>query len=172
MKWSEVGESGGEMPSHQAMLALDKGFYVGTFRHGLDVKNRLTIPAKWRFPGDEGEASYLALPNPNRSITVYPPKMVASLEEKIQRVSMLGDEQELRALTRIFGPAERFGCDRQGRISLPDALRAHAGLVKETVLVGTITTFHIWEAGRYAAFVAKTADDPSADPAVLRKYGL
>jgi MraZ protein len=157
-----------------AMLALDKGFYVGTFRHGLDVKNRLTIPAKWRFPGDEGEASYLALPNPNGSITVYPPRMVLALEEKIQRVSMLGDEQELRALTRIFGPAERFGCDKQGRIGLPDALRAHAGLPKqaEAVLVGTITTFHIWESVRYAAFVAATPDDTGSDPAVLRKYGL
>jgi MraZ protein len=154
------------------MLALDKGFYVGTFRPRLDDKNRLTIPAKWRFPGDEGEASYLALPNPNQSITVYPPRMIASLEEKIARVSMLGDEQELRALTRIFGPAERFGCDKQGRISLPDALRAHAGLLKEAVLVGTVTTFHIWDGARYEAFVKATPDDKSADPSVLRKYGL
>jgi MraZ protein len=156
------------------MLSLDKGFYVGTFRHGLDVKNRLTIPAKWRFPGDEGEASYLALPNPNSSITVYPPKMVAALEEKIQRVSMLGDKQELRALTRIFGPAERFGCDRHGRISLPDALRAHAGLAKgaEAVLVGTVTVFHIWESARHAAYVAATPDEAGFDPSVLQKYGL
>jgi len=156
------------------MPPLPKGFYVGTFRHGLDAKNRLIIPAKWRFLGDEGEASYLGMPNLNSSITVYPPEMVATLEEKIRKVSMLADKQELRALTRIFGKAEQFGCDKQGRINLPDALRAHAGLAAgaEAVLTGTVTAFHIWESARHAAYIAATPEDADFDQSVLQKYGL
>ena len=39
-----------------------KPYYVGSFRHNLDAKNRLTIPSKWRFAGDDGDV-YLALPD-------------------------------------------------------------------------------------------------------------
>ena len=63
--------------------------FVGEFSHQLDAKNRLCIPSKWRFVGDETDA-YLALPNPIGCITIYPPKMVARLEEKVSAVS-LGD---------------------------------------------------------------------------------
>ncbi len=154
------------------MTAQDKGFYVGTFRHSLDAKNRLTVPAKWRFPGDDAEGSYLALPNPNGSITVYPPRMTAALEEKVANVSMLADKDELAALINLFATGDRFGCDAQGRIGLPEGLKAHAGLDKEAVLVGTITTFHIWTPARFTALTAATPGKPTFDPAILRKYGL
>jgi MraZ protein len=154
------------------MTAQDKGFYVGTFRHSLDAKNRLTVPAKWRFPGDDAEGSYLALPNPNGSITVYPPKMTAALEEKVANVSMLADKDELAALINLFATGDRFGCDAQGRIGLPEGLKAHAGLDKEAVLVGTITTFHIWTPARFATLTAVTPGKQPFDPAILRKYGL
>ncbi len=154
------------------MTAQDKGFYVGTFRHSLDAKNRLTVPAKWRFPGDDAEGSYLALPNPNGSITVYPPRMTAALEEKVANVSMLADKDELAALINLFATGDRFGCDAQGRIGVPEALKRYAGLDKEAVLVGTITTFHIWAPDRIAAITTAPEGKPNFDPAILRKYGL
>jgi len=154
------------------MTAQDKGFYVGTFRHSLDAKNRLTVPAKWRFPGDDAEGSYLALPNPNGSITVYPPKMTAALEEKVGNVSMLADKDELHALINLFATGDRFGCDAQGRIGVPEDLKSYAGLLKEVVLVGTITTFHIWSPERFAGIRPTTPGKLNFDPAILRKYGL
>ena len=30
-------------------------FYVGEYRHRIDGKNRVTIPSKWRFLGDEAD---------------------------------------------------------------------------------------------------------------------
>ena len=56
-------------------------YFVGEFTHSLDTKGRLTIPSKWRIPG--GDNTYLALPNQDGYITVYPPKMVARLEENM-----------------------------------------------------------------------------------------
>lgn len=156
------------------MTAQDHGIYVGTFRHSLDAKNRLTVPSKWRFPGDDGEASYLALPNPNGSITVYPPRMTAVLEERVGKVSMLGDKDELAVLINLFATGDRFGCDAQGRIGVSEALKRYAGVDKETVLVGTVTTFHIWSPERFAV-VAPPPSEPGKvnfDPATLRKYGL
>jgi MraZ protein len=154
------------------MLSLNKGFYVGTYRHGLDAKHRLTIPAKWRFPGDEAETSYLGLPHLNGSITMYPPKMMARIEEKIEQVSFQSDDPKVRALMRRFASAERFGCDKQGRIGLPDALRQHAGIGKDALLVGTVTIFHIWDPKRYDAFMAGAAPDGADDTAILRELNL
>ena len=60
--------------------------FVGEFTHALDSKGRLTIPSKWRIPG--GDNTYLTLPNPGGYVTVYPPKMVARLEEKVAEASL------------------------------------------------------------------------------------
>ena len=38
----------------------DSVFYAGKFSKQLDEKRRITIPAKWRFKGDDAENSYLA----------------------------------------------------------------------------------------------------------------
>jgi MraZ protein len=154
------------------MTTLNKGFYVGTYRHTLDVKGRLTIPSKWRFSGDEEEGSYLALPNPNGSITVYPPKTTAALEAKIENVSMLADKDELNALMQLFATGDRFGCDAQGRIGLTEELRRYAGLVKDAILIGTVTTFHIWAPEKCPASGTMTPGKLNFDPALLRKYGL
>ena len=56
----------------------------------MDTKKRLTIPARWRFPGDEDEV-YLALPNPEGFIAVFPPAKVAQIQEKVGQMSM-GDQ--------------------------------------------------------------------------------
>lgn len=170
--WVEVGQCGENVSVAHAMAQNDKIFYVGEFRHSLDAKNRLTVPAKWRFDGDEGDTSYLALPNPNGSITVYPPKMIEHLEEKITSVHMLGDPNKVRALTRIFSRAERFGCDKQGRINLTEKLIKHAGIAKEAVLAGLFTTFHIWSPERFTEHNGDEEGINPEDSAILSELGL
>ena len=58
-EWGKVGRRVGAV---RFMANPSKTLYVGSFRHVLDAKNRLTIPARWRFAGDEAADSYLALP--------------------------------------------------------------------------------------------------------------
>lgn len=152
------------------MSSSVKCLYVGEFQHNLDSKNRLTIPSKWRFSGDQEEV-YLALPNPIGCVTVYPPKMVAHLDEKVSQVS-LGDKKAQKALTRLFSRADTFGCDKQGRIVVSDKLIQHAGLQREVILVGNFATFHIWDIARYSAYLE--SDDESEDEmtTILTQLGL
>ena len=120
-------------------------YFVGEFTHSLDSKGRLTIPSKWRIPG--GDNTYLALPNPNGYITVYPPKMIARLEEKVSEAS-LSDVQAQSLLMELFAKADSFGCDKQGRINLSDKLLEHGGIDGKAVLVGKLTSFAIWSEAR------------------------
>ncbi len=147
------------------------GFYVGEFRHALDAKNRLTVPSKWRFKGDESDTAYLALPNPNGSITVYPPEQVQRLKAKIAEVSMLGDPVRVRALTRIFTNGYQFGPDKQGRISLTEKLVKHADITKDAVLAGLVNTFTIWSSQRYERYT-QAEEDSASLTATLMDLGL
>ena len=121
-------------------------FLVGEFTHALDSKGRVTIPSKWRISG--GENTYLALPNPGGYITVYPPKMVDRLEQKVSEAS-LSDVRAQALLMELFSKAHSFGCDKQGRINLNDKLMEHAGVRSKAVLVGNFSAFAIWSVDNY-----------------------
>ena len=141
-------------------------FFVGEFTHTLDPKGRLTIPSKWRIPG--GENTYLALPNPGGYITVYPPKMVGRLEEKVAEASF-SDVRTQALLMELFSKAHSFGCDKQGRINLNDKLLEHAGIQGKAVLVGNFSAFAIWSEDRYAK--RESADQRNIFDA-MRELGL
>ena len=120
-------------------------FFVGEFTHALDSKGRVTIPSKWRISG--GDNTDLALPNPSGYITVYPPKMIERLEEKVSEAN-LSDTEAQSLLMELFSKADSFGCDKQGRINLSDKLLTHAGIKGKAVLVGKFSTFAIWAEDR------------------------
>ena len=126
-----------------------KPYYVGTFRHNLDSKNRLTIPSKWRFAGDDGDV-YLAMPDPAGYITVLPPFEVVKLYERVSE-KLLSDSAAQSFLSKFFSQAHTFGCDKQGRVGLAGELLAHAGIRKGATLVGTMSKFSIWSPDRWAS---------------------
>ncbi|MBT7650957.1 MAG: mraZ [Opitutae bacterium] len=128
------------------MEASTTTYFVGEFVHAMDSKGRVTIPSKWRISG--GDNTYLAIPNPGGYITVYPPKMVNRLEEKIAAAS-LSDVRAQALLMELFSKAHSFGCDKQGRINLNDKLLSHAGIVGKAVLVGNFSAFAIWSEEKY-----------------------
>ena len=84
---------------------------------------------------------------PNGYITVYPPKMIARLEEKVSEAS-LSDMQAQSLLMELFAKADSFGCDKQGRINLSDKLLEHGEIEGKAVLVGKLTSFAIWSEAR------------------------
>ncbi|MDR1665703.1 MAG: hypothetical protein LBR62_01500 [Puniceicoccales bacterium] len=169
--WEEMGRSGGKWRFGGIdMGTAGKGFFVGEFHHALDAKNRLIVPSKWRFEGDEGEV-FLALPNPLGCLTIYPPRMVSRLEEKAAAVS-LGDPRGQKTLLRLFSQADTFGCDRQGRIGLGEKLLRHAGLQKEVVLLGSYVTFSLWNPERYRIYLDSNSDNENEMTRMLKELGL
>ena len=149
------------------MVFTEQAMYVGEFRHNLDAKRRLTIPSKWRFQGDEADV-YLALPNPSGFITVYPPSRIRLLEEKLREIS-LSDPEGQAMVTAFMSMAHKFGCDRQGRINLNERLIAHAGIEKECVILGAISSFNIYSPETYEQLTPKSTD---AMAELFRKFEL
>lgn len=147
------------------------GLYVGVFRHNLDDKGRLTIPAQWRPEVDSEANAFLALPSLDGYVNVYPPKMIAQLEERISQISM-GDTEGQAAVETLMSMAHSFSCDKQGRISLNAALVEHAGIKKSAVLLGKLSSFSIYSDEIYDALRSKTPVSRETQAEVFKRFGL
>ncbi|MBN2068052.1 MAG: mraZ [Opitutales bacterium] len=121
--------------------------YVDSFHHKLDGRFRVAIPAQWRVSGDE-ENYYWAWPHPEGCIAVFPPEMQQEFLEKARAIKQ-SDIRGQRMLRQFFGNASKFGCDKQGRILLPENLRSHSAILKDVVFVGLGRNFQIWSEERW-----------------------
>ena len=139
------------------MLSSKNRKFAGGFLHSLDSKNRVTVPKKWRFDGDDGESAYLAIPQPVGYIWLCPPAKVDKLEEKMESI-LPSDLEGQNFLMYVMEKSEVVTCDKSGRIVLTPALIAHAGLEPkgQAQLVGMFGSWAIWNPERYAMF----KDDP------------
>jgi MraZ protein len=147
--------------------ALKRTVFVGTFRHSVDEKKRLAIPAKWRAAA-KGAQEFYVLPLPNNHLVVLPESAMDKMMERADDIS-IGEYERRNVLRLIAGDAHGTPCDSQGRIMLTEALMKHAGITDEAVLVGVLKGFEIWSPERYAE-VKKSAEANFAESA--KQLGL
>ena len=57
--------------------------------------------------------------------------------------------------TALIARTQSLPIDENGRVRLPDAMIAHAGLKDKIVFVGKAQKFQIWDADRYAPIEAE-----------------
>lgn len=128
--------------------------FLGTHAPLLDDKGRLVLPAKFR----EGLAAGLVLTKgQERSIVVWPAAEFASYAERLNEASR--SDAQVRAYLRVlFSGAFDEIPDRQGRITVPPALREYAGLHREVVVVGNGSTVEMWDAAAWNSYLAAQED--------------
>ncbi|MGZ0710263.1 division/cell wall cluster transcriptional repressor MraZ [Coraliomargarita sp. W4R53] len=165
--WGDVGRYGVKWFTEEQMSAHNTGKFFGEYRHSVDDKGRLTIPSQWRPKIDSEDNNFLALPSlTEKSVTVYPPKMIEQLYERFSQISM-GNQEGQRAIRRIMSMAHNFSCDKQGRINLNEKLIKHAGLQKSVVLLGEASKFMIYDEVFYDQLMAD--DEAGEDLAEIAK---
>ena len=116
----------------------------GKYKHTLDPKGRLFVPAKLR--EELGSAFYVA-----RSLD---PCLTVYTEEEWQRIverSKAAPSSKARGLRTFFANVVRCEPDKQGRILLPAELRGYAGLKDSAVILGFGDKAEIWDADTYDA---------------------
>jgi MraZ protein len=128
-------------------------YYNSLYRHGVDEKRRLQIPAKWR-PSDESVAFTLILwpkgTMQDACLHVLPPEEWVELVQKLKALPFADPQAEV--LRRILGRnSDRVTLDKGGRICLPEAMAKAAGIDKEAVLLGLVDRFEIWNPQRFEA---------------------
>lgn len=114
---------------------------LGEFRHSLDAKGRVFLPARWREELGEGVVVSKGL---DRCLYLMASPRFAEMAERLSDLSV--NRKDNRDYSRIlFTGASEEQVDRQGRIILPPALREFAGLEKDVVLAGVSKRAEIWD---------------------------
>jgi MraZ protein len=132
-------------------------YYNSVFKHGVDDKRRLAIPAKWRPSVEGAEFTLMVWPKHQAGtcLRVLPAKEMAELLASID--AMPNSDPNKTVLKRfIGGESVQVVCDKSGRICLPPEMTGAAGIADEAVLVGLLDRFEIWSPERYEK--VKTAD--------------
>lgn len=141
-------------------------YYNSRYRHGVDEKRRVQIPAKWR-PAEPGTELTLVLwPKAKEGpcVRVLPPQQMAKLMKELN--DMPNTDQNKVVLKRFIGSESvQVTLDKSGRICLPEKMAQDAGIGDEAMLVGLLDRFEIWSPERYQNV---QASDVSMAPEAFR----
>lgn len=123
----------------------------GEYRHGLDAKNRIFIPAKLR--EELGQSLVVAKDIRESCLKIYSVEgwqaYIAPLKEQKRKLS----EKIMRFLHASMIQATP---DSQGRIVLPAELVEYAGVEKNVVIVGCGDYAELWAEAKYDALKNET----------------
>jgi MraZ protein len=114
--------------------------FLGEFRHSVDEKGRLTVPARYRQLLANGGYVTHGL---DQNAMVWQKESFEAVARKLSQQSFT--DPLVREFSRIFlASAQSVEPDASGRIMVPGFLREKHGFEGETVVVGMGDYFEIW----------------------------
>lgn len=128
--------------------------FLGEFQHTLDVKGRVSLPARFR---EELSGRLFVVKGFEGCLYVYPaPAYEAFLGKLLESNDFNADARRVR---RFFtSGAVDTSLDSAGRIMLPPVLREYAKLGREVSITGNGDHIEIWGAEEWAAYNGETTD--------------
>lgn len=142
----------------ESLETLEPTYYNALYRHGVDEKRRVQIPAKWRPAKPEIEFTLILWPKAKEGpcLRVLPPKEMAELMRDIDAMPN-GDPNKVVLKRFIGAESVQVAVDKSGRICLPEEMARAAGIKDQAVLVGLLDRFEIWNPNRFEAVKASDA---------------
>jgi MraZ protein len=133
-------------------------YYNSLYKHGVDEKRRLQIPAKWRPAKENFEFTLIVWPKSKEGpcLRALPPEQMAKTLREID--AMANSDPNKVVLKRFIGSESvQVALDKAGRVCLPDGMAAAAGIKEDAMLVGLLDRFEIWNPERYEKVRASDA---------------
>lgn len=126
--------------------------FVSNFTGRLDAKGRVSIPASFRavLARDGYEGLYVHRSLDLAALDAGGHALRATIDEILTRFSPFSEEWELLS-TALNGACEVLKVDPEGRITLSEALKAHASISDAVTFVGHGHKFQIWEPSAFQA---------------------
>ncbi|MEK7465209.1 MAG: division/cell wall cluster transcriptional repressor MraZ [Patescibacteria group bacterium] len=125
---------------------------LGEFKHNVDPKGRIAVPAKFRALFESGAIITRGL---EHCLFVFGMKEWETLVQKITALPLA--QANSRAFSRLMlSGAMDVQLDVQGRILVPQYLRDYAGFKKNVIVAGLYNRAEIWDAEQWDSYKTKT----------------
>ena len=132
--------------------------FYGEFKHTLDRKQRIIIPAKFREALKEHYVErFFITRGLDKCLFMFVEDEWKVQEQKFKSLSFT--KAESRKFNRLyFSGASEMIPDKQGRILIPDYLRGYAEIKKEVYIIGVSNRIEIWSHQLWEEYYAKSKD--------------
>ncbi len=137
---------------------------LGEYKHSVDEKGRIAVPAKFRSNISSGAIITRGL---DHCLFIF---SLQEWEVMVKKITALPLAQaNARAFSRLMlAGAMDVKVDVQGRILIPDYLREYAQLKKQAVVAGVYSRIEIWDQDAWEEYKSKTE---SASDEIAEKLG-
>ena len=135
--------------------------FTGEYRHAIDDKGRLAVPARFRAQLEGGLVVARWL---DACLAIFPIPAWEVIAAKVASLPVTDPNARLLQ-RRLFAQATETELDKQGRVLVPQNLRDLAGLAGEAVVVGGQDHAEIWAPARWDSY-AEALEDSSFAAAI------
>mgnify|MGYP001557965885 FL=1 len=141
---------------------------IGEYRHNLDDKGRLAIPAKFRRELSKGATVTRGLDN---CLFLYTKNEWDKVAEKYANLPIA--QANSRAFSHLMlAGAMDVELDKQGRIILPEYLRQFASVKKNVVITGLYNRLEIWDEDTWNKYKGQTEAESGAIAEKMAELGV
>jgi len=142
--------------------------FIGEYRHTIDIKKRLALPAKFRRELGKTVTVTRGLDN---CLVIYPLKEWQVMSNKLGKLP--ASQLEARGFARIMlAGAMAVELDRLGRILIPEYLKEYAALKKNVVVCGLYNRLEVWDAQKWETYKRKVEKEVGDFAAKLGELGI
>ncbi len=142
--------------------------FIGEYRHIIDTKKRLALPAKFR--KQLGKTIVITRGFEN-CLIIYPQKQWKIMSDKLGKLPV--SQADARGFSRIMlAGAMEVGLDKLGRILIPEYLKKYASLKKNAVVCGLFNRLEVWDAKKWATYRGKMEKDLGNLAVNLKELGI
>jgi MraZ protein len=142
--------------------------FIGEYKHSLDDKGRIAIPSKFRKALAKGAVVTRGL---DTSLFLFPKEEWDKLAQKLASLPL--GQSNSRAFARLMlAGAMDVALDKQGRVVLPEYLRAYAVMKKNVVIAGLFTRLELWDEAKWETYKKKVEGDANAVAEKLGELGF
>jgi MraZ protein len=133
---------------------------IGEYRHTIDDKKRLSLPAKFR---RETGKKVVITSGLDSCLFIFTMKSWEEITKRLSTSDSAMLSADVRGFNRyLLGGAVEIEVDSLGRMLIPEYLAKRAGLGKNVVIVGVRERAEIWDEARWDSYRAEVEGKANA----------
>jgi MraZ protein len=137
----------------------------------LDAKGRVAIPTRHRDALLDNADSFVLTAHPEGCVLIYPETAWEPVRARVESFPAFHPQASWWKRL-LLGFEEHVKPDASGRVLLAPALRQHAKLERDAMMVGQGRYFELWDSGVWSAKLEQALAGASSPPAGIEDFSL